>query len=183
MGAVTSAPVEESSPPRSNRKKWMEELSKRKPEFNKLKLHQMALPGTHNSATYHIEHKYNYTSELARCQQHDVLTQLNSGVRVLDLRICDDCSEGVLKISHRFHGVNLGEVLHQIYTFLSDNQGEIVLVNIKKDFDRELSEEGIKKASEMIKNYFGSMIIDNFKVYEFGYEELIYKKLRIHFFS
>ncbi len=88
------------------------------------------IPGTHDSAT-----RYCQFSLLSRCQRKSIPSQLEIGVRVLDLRVdgenmvhsfakCKTASDKLLTI-HR--------VCEDIYEFLADNPTETVLVFFKND--------------------------------------------------
>lgn len=182
MGVVTSYPCKEKVPPNCQRCDWMSKLLTNDPiGFGAKKLYEIAIPATHNSATYNI--KPVIISSIAMCQKYDILHQLQSGIRLVDLRICDDTPDGVIMISHRFLCGSLGQVFHQIYTFISENKKEIVVVAIKKDWDRGLSQEGYNTMVQMALNYFAGYLMTREEMENLSVSELIRQNKRIHFSS
>lgn len=182
MGVVTSFPVKDEFPLSCNKKDWMGLLIKKEPfNFGDLKLYDIVFPATHNSATYDVEP--NLVSAVAKCQKDNISTQLASGVRLLDLRICDDTPDNIITISHRFLCGSLGEVFHQIHTFLRENPTELVIVAIKKDWDRELSCGGVNTVVNMIQNYFSDIFVTDEEVQKFSIKQLLELNKRILFIS
>jgi 1-phosphatidylinositol phosphodiesterase len=90
-------------------------------------LTQLAIPGTHDSATYLFQFPYVGTQSL------DFTSQLNSGVRFLDIRV----GKTINNYWHMYHGsVPLGDydiLVDQLSRFLNANPTETVVVSIKED--------------------------------------------------
>ncbi len=109
---------------------------------DKTPVSQLTIPGTHDSATY------NYSGLLAGfvvTQDLDLETQLDYGVRFLDIRA--RVIEDVLAIHHSnfFLNMFLGNVLNACREFLNDNPSETIFMSVKKDYNDEdstLSFEG-----------------------------------------
>ena len=70
-------------------------------------------------------------------QHLDVLGQLRTGVRVLDIRAA--YLNGDFYVYHGFYGKKLAYVLQQVDTFLDENPGEVVFfgMNRRLDFTRQ----------------------------------------------
>lgn len=149
--------------------------------FGSRKLYEISIPATHNSATYNL--KPDVISSIAQCQKYDVLRQLKSGIRLVDLRICDDTSDGVLTISHQFLGAPLAEIFRQIKQFLSENKHEVLVVAIKKDWDRQLSQEGYNAMIQMVQDHFAGYLMTREDLENLSVSELIHQDKRIHFSS
>ncbi|KAJ9073318.1 hypothetical protein DSO57_1017722 [Entomophthora muscae] len=182
MGVITSIPCQEKVPPNCGRCDWMGVLLSKEPvKFGARKLYEISIPATHNSATYNV--KPTIISSIAMCQKYDILHQLRSGVRLLDLRICDDTPDNVIMISHRFLCGSLGEVFHQIYSFIFENKSEIIVVAIKKDWDRELSQEGYDTMVQMASNYFAGYLMTREDLETLPVSELVRQNKRVHFSS
>ncbi len=104
--------------------------------------------------------------ERLNTQDNTIITQLNKGVRYLDLQVC--------KQDNQFYTANLyltedfTAIADQINTFLSSNPGEIVIL----DFDNNLrSESGYMNQAEMSKFHdyldksFGLKIVPKSKMF------------------
>lgn len=93
------------------------------------KFTQLSLPGTHDTMTYK-----DHILEIARCQSIDLLGQLRSGIRALDIR-CKTIGTGC----SIYHGdVPLGfwmssGVLSVIRSFLQDNPSEFIFMRVKRE--------------------------------------------------
>lgn len=117
------------------------------------RLCDLALPGTHDSATaditagspidpngefggvtfvqympYAAPSATNVMANWSRNQAFDIAAQLNAGIRYLDLRICD--KDGQHWTEHSLFGTSLATVLQQVSQFLAANPREIVLLDI-----------------------------------------------------
>lgn len=90
---------------------------------------QLSLPGTHDTMSYK-----DHILEIARCQSIDLLGQLRSGIRALDIR-CKTVNSGC----QIYHGdVYLGfwmssGVLSVINSFLQDNPSEFIFMRVKRE--------------------------------------------------
>jgi 1-phosphatidylinositol phosphodiesterase len=115
---------------------WMSNI-----DGNRL-LSEISMPGTHDSGTYKL-HKDSITDTYAVTQDFSILTQLNSGVRVLDIRL--GYTDGTLKV---FHGsenthLNFDEVLSQTFDFLNKHPRETVVMLIKHEHDGDIRDHFI----------------------------------------
>jgi 1-phosphatidylinositol phosphodiesterase len=100
-------------------------------------LSALSIPGTHNSHT-----KYRALPSV-RCQIHDVRTQLQNGIRFLDIRVqpvhATDATKKDLYLVHGAFPVSLtgpkyfDPVLQACYDFLEDNPSETVLISLKRE--------------------------------------------------
>jgi hypothetical protein len=129
---------------------WMQEIA---PFISNKSLLQIAIPGTHNSATYHLEHEFGpmqgIVSQLnllnmvgvgfiitsiarlwSKCQENTIREQLEDGYRFLDLRVTYRESEKQFYTVHGLYGPSLKHVLEQIASFLADHPQEIVIVQV-----------------------------------------------------
>ncbi len=108
-----------------NTKKWMMFVD------DNIKINQMSLPGTHDTMTYTVDN----SNISAKTQVSSLRQQLDSGIRVLDIR-CKPCNNDFII----YHGiVNLGmnfkTVLDTVVSFLNDSSSETVLMNVQQEGD------------------------------------------------
>ena len=103
-------------------KTWMSQVS------DDAKIKEMSLPGSHDSGATH-----SIADVAGKCQDLDIKTQLNIGVRFLDLRIQLINDEFI--ITHAFvkQNLTLKEVLDDIDSFLNKNNEEFLLLSIKEE--------------------------------------------------
>ncbi|WP_288100951.1 fibronectin type III domain-containing protein [Pseudomonas sp.] len=115
-----------------NLKSWMADLH---PFIQYLKLTDLSLPGTHNAGMdkeIKPSDSYNYF------QDYRIETQLNNGIRVLDIRFryAHGGVGGYERQLFTFHdskgGRYLDEIKGDINNFLSNNPGEIVILAVHK---------------------------------------------------
>lgn len=92
-------------------------------------LSELSIPGTHDSMSR--EHG----GDFAKTQSMTLSNQLESGIRVLDIR-CRNIQD-VFAIHHGsvFQGMYFGDVLATVLNFLKDHPGETVLMRVKKEQD------------------------------------------------
>lgn len=95
--------------------------------------------GTHNSGSYGINKKSEFTSDFdsikikciavpwSRCQKLTIKEQLKCGVRYLDFRV--GCHKNRHYLVHGLTGVLLEEAMGEINLFLDENPGEKVIVD------------------------------------------------------
>lgn len=123
-------------------KNWMKALDKR------LTLDQISMPGTHDSGTAKAP------PGAARTQNFDIYTQLNDGIRFLDIRVDANGSESdPLNIYHGIIscGISLGNVLDDCLIFLLKNPSETLVMlmdaatgsvkNVQEKFDDYIAQE------------------------------------------
>lgn len=111
---------------------WMAELE------DSLLLSEINLPGTHDSATNHIELGF-----FSRCQDLSVAEQLEGGFRYLDIRL--GAEEEKMKLMHSFTSAKktvwpwsedllLEDVLAECYAFLEKHPTETVVFVVKQEY-------------------------------------------------
>eukprot|EP01084_Bolivina_argentea_P161488 281100_1 len=112
-------------------------------KYQHLKITDLYIPGSHDSATYSIN---GLGSEWSRAQSLNILQQLNVGIRFLDFRVMS--KNNTIYVSHRFQGGLFEDCLVQIKRFLSVNKTEIVLMEVKKDGEHNPLD--LNKAHEVV---------------------------------
>ncbi|KAF4122154.1 1-phosphatidylinositol phosphodiesterase [Geosmithia morbida] len=90
----------------------------------------LSIPGTHNTMTY------NLTDPVYQCQNLDLSTQLEAGIRYLDIR-----GRSVGGDLYIYHGnVSTGfmfrDVLNDVFRFLGDHPSEVIIMRIKEEGPR-----------------------------------------------
>ena len=114
---------------------WMAELDGSVP------LNEIVIPGTHDSAT-----QYAQLAFFSRCQSLNIASQLKSGVRFLDIRLCADGE--TMKLMHGFtecktgpfpwsETLTLDTVLDDCYAFLDAHPSETILFLVKQEHGSE----------------------------------------------
>ena len=100
-------------------------------------LGDIAIPGTHDSATAYVQLPY-----FMRCQSLTVKQQLEAGYRYLDIRLNEE--QGKLFFYHSFakckngimpwaDALELADVLEPIYDFLTEHPSETVIFVVKQE--------------------------------------------------
>ena len=159
---------EHSSPPNS----WMSGID------NGMRLDQISIPGTHDSAAYKIDYRTfnptnpifaakalsqytgpnslfdiaatDYNEAIQTSPKMDISSQLNSGVRFLDLRGRRKGNGCLLHHGGYYLMQTCGDFLSTIYKFLDENPTETVVLSIKTEYD---GFPNAKSMEEIIKNY------------------------------
>ncbi len=145
---------------------WMAQLS------DETSLADIALPGTHDSATQYVQ-----LSFFSKCQGTGIADQLDSGFRYLDIRLGEEVSddgETSLKLMHGFTTCRRGilpwssplylmYVLKDCYEFLEENPTETIVFNVKYEHgDLETAEFQELLYAEILENedmwYLGSEV-------------------------
>lgn len=99
-------------------------------------LSSLSMPGTHDSATYSMGYEsviYDYEA-----QGLSLLSQLNLGVRVLDIRLCQGVPAVLYPTAYLCHGsgptqITLVDALTQVTDFLRVNNKESVVLLLKNE--------------------------------------------------
>ncbi len=130
--------------------RWMEQLAD---TIQDRPLTGIFLPGSHDSATYKLEHKFgknqDITSKLnslryalvgfgvtkvaqtwSQAQNRSISQQLEDGVRYLDLRFIYRDSKKQFYTVHGLYGPSLEDVLGQINQFLQHHPQEIIVIQV-----------------------------------------------------
>ena len=122
---------------------WMAEVN------GDMSISSISIPGTHDSATQYITPQY-----FLRCQNTDFETQLNNGIRYLDIRVnleVDKEGNARLKFIHNFgkcrvasswfsDKLYLEDCLDTVYAFLDEHPTETVIFVVKAE---KVSEEDL----------------------------------------
>jgi 1-phosphatidylinositol phosphodiesterase len=109
--------------------KWMSKLS------NTLTLSSLSIPGTHDTMTYLDLKGFDvFTKSFVKCQSLDLKTQLNAGIRAIDIR-CRVLNDNFII----YHGsislnINLDNVMQILTKFLTDNNSEFIIMRTKREY-------------------------------------------------
>lgn len=112
--------------PFTDKSAWMQSIR------DDVKLSELALPGTHDSATFDVS-VFPIVDDIVQTQTLDFDAQLRYGIRVLDLRIRR--TGGALALHHGpvYLDKMFGTALQAIQRFLEANPSETVLFRIKEE--------------------------------------------------
>lgn len=91
-------------------------------------LKDLSLVGSHDAGAYR------YGGGLAICQEDDIYTQLNQGIRYLDIRL--NYEDGKLTLYHGIVSQKLDfedDILSQIFRFLDENPSETLMMIVKNE--------------------------------------------------
>ncbi len=93
---------------------------------NTLKLSQLSLPGTHDTMSL-------YGGDITQTQSMSLFDQLNSGIRVLDIRCWH--KNDAFQIAHGLipQNATFQDVLDTVDAFLAENPGETVVMRVKEE--------------------------------------------------
>lgn len=100
------------------------------------KLSEMTIPGTHNSAAFSYSTSHFLCLEMTHlfvlCQDWNIETQLNNGIRFFDVRLV--ANGGSLEMYHGQCYLNMmfGEFLDTVVNFLNNHPREAVLVSYQE---------------------------------------------------
>lgn len=157
---------------------WMENLDK---ETKNKPLNELLLPGTHDSGANRVDFSktpaflnwqqrisykllsFPVINTIARgfienwtvTQNASIGEQLENGVRLLDLRL-GKADTGDLHLAHTFLLDSFENSLKEIEKFIDNYPGEVVVINLDKDFPYELSNDDKVKAANLIKEILGN---------------------------
>lgn len=106
-------------------KDWMKNLSDRNVRITKL-----SIPGTHDTMAF-------YGGDAVQCQSLSLETQLNAGIRAIDIR-CRHISD-VFAIHHGcvYQNANFGDVLNTVARYLDEHPKETILMRVKEEYNEE----------------------------------------------
>ncbi|KAK9677566.1 hypothetical protein RND81_11G152300 [Saponaria officinalis] len=126
----------------SDRKNWMASLGP-----GRLAINEIVWPATHNSATNGIGSFI--TRPFAECQTLSIYNQLVKGVRLLDVRVQQDglVCHGPIK------GYHVGVVFQDVKRFLSETVSEIIILEIRTEFEHNDPPEFDKYLVEGLGDY------------------------------
>lgn len=125
---------------------WMNRLNDNK------KLSELSIPGTHDTMAFNSNLVHS-----VRTQAMNLRTQLDSGIRVLDIRVKYESST-YLSIYHGivYLGYSLEDVLQTVQSFLQANPTEFVLLRVKQE-NSSASDAQMKVAFDSYYNRYKSM--------------------------
>jgi 1-phosphatidylinositol phosphodiesterase len=130
-----------------NLSSWMSDLP------SSLPLSALSIPGTHNSHTHYR------ALPSVRCQSVPVRTQLENGIRFVDIRVQPASSGKDLYLVHGAFPVSLmgakllEPVLTNCYEFLGKNPGETILISLKREGTGSGTDEQLSQILEQ--HYIG----------------------------
>ena len=103
-------------------KKWMDNLK------DETQIYNLSIPGTHNSGAL-----YSYIDLSGKCQDLSIKSQLNIGVRFLDIRLKN--TKYGLQVVHSFvdQKQSFESVLQTCNSFLDENPSEFIFLSVKED--------------------------------------------------
>ena len=124
----------------SKEEPWMKKVS------DDTKLIDMSIPGTHDSGATH-----SIFDVSGRCQDLDIESQLNIGVRFFDIRL--EMRNNKFHIVHSFvdQKLTFQETLNDFVNFIKKYPSEFLLVSIKKETENKNSTLSFE---ECLLNYF-----------------------------
>jgi len=129
---------------------WMSKLS---PQAKQLPLSHLSIPGSHDSCTSSLVPgsipgvdqpkiirdlaarfprlaKF-FLSKWSFTQHCDVLTQLNIGIRYMDIRCVANQQDGEIRVIHCLIGDTIQQILLQVKQFIEQNPGEVVILDFQ----------------------------------------------------
>lgn len=144
---------------RQRNSRWMRALSFANPN---LLLRDAVVPSSHDSGSYSIS-KNKIWAGLAIAQEYSVYQQLQSGVRLLDIRYQfsgkgdQDC-----RISHGgCKGTSIQDVLQQIRRFISEEPGEFLVMSIINEIvQKSPTSSQINYLVQQIRSLFADVAIN-----------------------
>lgn len=92
------------------------------------RLSELSLPGTHDTMAF-------YGGDIAQTQTMPLTTQLQAGVRVLDIRLRHYYNSLLLHHGPIYQYANFDDVLATASQFLRENPGETVLMRVQQEYD------------------------------------------------
>lgn len=107
---------------------WMKDVK------DEVKITELSIPGTHDSGAMH-----SFLDVSGKCQDLNILNQLNIGVRFLDIRL--QLVNDKLNVVHSFvdQGLTFDNVLKDLNSFLNNNESEFIIMSLKEDADSKNS--------------------------------------------
>jgi hypothetical protein len=104
---------------------WMND-----PSLNNRHLHELAIPGTHDSGTFPLDDS-GFENGISKTQTHDIAAQLEAGIRYFDIRVNADN----MTINHSRTATNypLADILRAFKTFLAATR-ETVIMQVKHEW-------------------------------------------------
>ncbi|NWL21797.1 phosphatidylinositol-specific phospholipase C [Pseudomonas umsongensis] len=129
-GHLDNAYSHDPDDPFTDRSQWMKTIR------DDVQLSEMALPGTHDSATFQATW-YPIFKDVVETQTLGFDKQLEYGIRVFDLRIRRTADHLALNHGWVYLDKNLGAALEAIDRFLRDNPSETVLFRVRDEYEAD----------------------------------------------
>lgn len=101
------------------------------PGVQSLCLHELLLPGTHDSVTFTFKEYTPAVLELAQAQNQTIRQQLDGGIRYLDIRL--QWVGTTIYCGHKYTTVPFQTVIDDVASFLETNRTEKVVINVDWD--------------------------------------------------
>jgi Phosphatidylinositol-specific phospholipase C, X domain. len=135
IDSINFNPTEEEKEDILTGKNWMSKIN------DTISLRSISIPGTHDSGT---SSGGGILSSFAKCQNWNIETQLNNGIRFLDMRFKVQGER--LKV---YHGIAEMDLWHDdffniVRQFLTDNPTETVIISIRNENDGANADEKLK---------------------------------------
>ncbi|MEK4677601.1 MULTISPECIES: phosphatidylinositol-specific phospholipase C [Bacillus] len=139
-------------------KKWMSVIP------NEAPLSTLSIPGTHDSMALHDKLAFGY----AKAQTASLSTQLEKGIRYIDIRIRDTGDAFAIHHGIIYQDAMFGDVLNMVTDFLRNNPTETVIMRVKNEDEQDINryEEIFQKYWESYKSYFWNPTSSNPKLGE-----------------
>ena len=131
--------------------KWMSQVD------DNYNIVDLSIPGTHDSGATH-----SIFDVAGKCQELSIKSQLNIGVRFLDIRlqlVNDD-----LNVVHSFVDQNLkfSKVLKDVTNFINKNPSEFLLISLKEDASSKSSTDTFENVlTSLLKQYENVICFDS----------------------
>ncbi|MEK4418383.1 phosphatidylinositol-specific phospholipase C [Bacillus sp. FSL K6-0268] len=139
-------------------KKWMSAIP------NEAPLSTLSIPGTHDSMALYDGASFGY----AKDQSASLSTQLEKGIRYIDIRIRD--TDDAFAIHHGivFENAMFGDVLNMVTSFLKSNPTETVIMRVKNEHEQDINryEKIFQTYWDAYKSYFWNPTSSNPKLGE-----------------
>jgi Phosphatidylinositol-specific phospholipase C, X domain len=128
---------------------WMSSI------LGETKISELSIPGTHGSIALHG--KTVFDEDVTRNQRMSIATQLQAGIRYLDIRARRTGSSFAMHHDAVYQKLMFGDVLHQIHAFLIANPRETVLMRLKEEHTAESSSLTFEQIFTQYKNQYPSL--------------------------
>ncbi|MED3529017.1 phosphatidylinositol-specific phospholipase C [Bacillus thuringiensis] len=132
-------------------KNWMGEIPDNK------KISELSIPGTHGSIA--LYGATDFDAPYVINQRMSITTQLNSGIRYLDIRARRTGTAFAMHHGPVYQKKMFGDILNEVTAFLRQNPGETVLMRLKEE---HTPEGGSQSFEDILKGYWEN---PNYKTY------------------
>lgn len=119
-----------------------------------------------------------FAAPWSKTQELNILGQLNSGIRYLDLRIWKDPSTSVFLIEHGLLAESISEILDQIHRFLHRNKKEFLVLDFQS-LKNCTKEDHVRLSALLLSEFGESLFVDPNSVQNCTLDELWATEKRI----